>query len=86
MGLPRRRKRHGIQRYIRLRARRTTMKVDLLTHALVATYAEKHNYTMFEATDRLLGIGLAYELDREEAQAKKKQAREAKHGLDKLLA
>jgi hypothetical protein len=75
MGLLPRRKRHGIHRYIRLRWQKTAMKVDLLTHALVATYAKKHNYAVFEGTDRLLGIGLAYELDRE-----------SKNGLDKLLA
>jgi hypothetical protein len=53
------------------------MKVDLLTHVLVAVYAQKHNYTMFEATERLLCIGLMYELNREEAETKKKEAREA---------
>jgi hypothetical protein len=77
MGLLRRRKRHGIHRYTKLIARTTTMKVNLLTHALVVTYAYKHNYTMFEATDRLLCIALMYELKREEAEAREKEAREA---------
>jgi hypothetical protein len=69
-------KKYSIHRYLRHLPRHTSISVTIETHALLATYAAKHNYSLREATQRAVVIGLKAEWEREQELAREKKVRE----------
>jgi hypothetical protein len=69
-------KKYSIHRYLRHLPRHTSISVTIETHALLATYAAKHNYSLREATQRAVLIGLKAEWEREQELAREKRVTE----------
>jgi hypothetical protein len=70
------RKRNPIGKYYRILQRKTQVAIDVETHAVLAAYASKHNYTLREAANRAIFAGLAVELAKEDAKKERKEMEE----------
>ena len=64
---------HPLGRYWRILQRPVKIAIDLEMHVLLVVYASKHNYTLREAANRTIAIGLKVELDREDARKKREE-------------
>ena len=71
-----RKKKYSLHRYLRHLPRHTVIEVSIETHALLVTYAAKHNYTLREAANRAIVGGLALDLAQEDARKKRKETEE----------
>jgi len=69
-------KKYSLHRYLRHLPRHTVIGVSIETHALLVTYAAKHNYSLRQATQRAVAIGLKAEWEREQELAREKKVRE----------
>ena len=68
--------RNPLGKYYRILQQATAVAIDRETHVLLVVYASKHNYTLREAANRTITIGLKVELDREDARKKRKETEE----------